>query len=266
MNKLIVTVFKDEKNAYEGVKVLKQLHAEGSLTLYASAVLAKDANGAISIKQQADQGPLGTVIGMTTGSLVGLIGGPVGMAAGAAAGTLLGSLYDIAEIGISADFWDEALQQLAPGKTAVIAEVDEDWVTPLDARIEALGGTVLRRVRAEFVDAQIEREIAAENAEIAMLNAEYKQAVGEAKTKLKAKIDAAESRLRAQRRSLKDRIEAAKRGGEAKVKSIEGQLAQARGEVKAKLEKRITSERAEHKLRMEKLGQAWELVKEAARV
>ena len=266
MNKLIVTVFKDDTSAYEGVKALKELHAEGSLTLYASAVIAKEANGAISIKQQADQGPLGTVLGMTTGSIVGLVGGPVGVVAGAAAGTLLGSLYDIAEIGISGEFWAEALKQLSPGKVAVIAEVDEDWVTPLDARMESLGGIVFRRVRAEFIDAQIEREIAADNAEIAMLKAEYNQAAGEAKAKLKAKIDAAESRLRAQSDLLKRRIEAAKREGEAKVKSIEGQVAQARGETKAKLEKRIAQERADHKLRMDKLGQAWELLKEAARV
>ena len=266
MNKLIVAIFEQEKNAYEGVKALKQLHGEGSLTLYASSVVAKDLNGAISIKQQADQGPLGTVLGMTTGSLVGLVAGPAGMALGAATGTLLGSLYDIAEIGISGDFWAEALKQLSPGKVAVIAEVDEDWVTPLDARMQLLGGTVFRRVRSDFVEEQIQREIAAEQEEIAMLKAEYKEANEEAKANLKAKIDAAESRLRARSLDLQNRIDAAKRSGEAKVKSIEQQLAQARGDAKAKLEKRIAQERSDHKVRMQKLGRAWELVKEAARV
>lgn len=266
MNKLIVTVFKDETKAYEGVKALEQLHAENALTLYATAVIAKDANGAITIKQQADEGPLGTVLGMTTGSLVGLIGGPVGMVAGAAAGTLLGSLYDIAEVGISGDFWDEALQQLSPGKVAVIAEADEDWVTPLDARMESLGGVVFRRVRSEFVDQQIEREIAADQAEIASLKAERDQAVGEAKAKLKAKIDAAEARLRARSDQLKQRIEASKRETEAKVTSLQEQVARAKGEAKARLEKRMAQERAGHKVRVDKLSQAWELIKEAARV
>jgi uncharacterized membrane protein len=266
LNKLIVTVFKDETSAYQGVKALQQLHWESALTVYATAVIAKDANGAITIKQQADEGPLGTLIGMTTGGLVGLIGGPVGMVAGAAAGTLMGSLYDIAEIGISGDFWDEALKQLSPGKVAVIAEVDEDWVTPLDARMEPLGGVVFRRIRSEFVDQQIEREIAADQAEIAMLKAERDQAVGEAKAKLKAKIDAAEARLRARSEQLKQRIEASKREAEAKVTSLQEQVARAKGDAKAKLEKRMAQERAGHKVRVEKLSQAWELVKEAARV
>ena len=70
MNKMIVTVFNDESSAYKGVNALKQLHAEGSLTLYATAVIAKDAKGAVGIKQAADQGPLGTRLGCATGSLI----------------------------------------------------------------------------------------------------------------------------------------------------------------------------------------------------
>ena len=162
-------------------KLFRRLHAEGSLTLYSEAVIAKDANGQVSVKQAGDQGPLGTVLGLTTGSLIGLLGGPVGLAIGAATGTLTGSLFDLAELGVDEDFLSEVSQYLSPGKVAVVAEIDEEWVTPLDARMEPLGGIVFRRVRAEFIDAQIEREIAANRAEIATLKAEYHQAVGEAK-------------------------------------------------------------------------------------
>ena len=40
---MIVVIFDNEKKAYEGSKVLKDLDAEDSITLYASAVIAKDA-------------------------------------------------------------------------------------------------------------------------------------------------------------------------------------------------------------------------------
>src|SRR5512136_1713438 len=103
MNKMIVTVFNEESRAYEGAKDLRELHAEGSLTLYATAVIAKDAKGVVNVKQAADQGPSGTVLGLTTGSLIGLLGGPVGLVVGAAIGTTAGSLYDIAQLGISED-------------------------------------------------------------------------------------------------------------------------------------------------------------------
>jgi tryptophanyl-tRNA synthetase len=54
--------------------------------------------------------------------------------------------------------------------------------------------------------------------------------------------------------------------GEAKIKSLQQQAAQATGEIKAKLEKRIAEERADHQPRVEKLSKAWQLVKEAAAV
>jgi uncharacterized membrane protein len=264
MNKMIVTAFNNESSAYEGVKALKELHAEGSLTLYATAVIAKDAMGVVSVKQAADQGPLGTALGFATGSLIGLLGGPVGLAIGATWGTIGGAVYDIAQLGVGEDFLAEVSQYLSPGKVAVVAEIDEEWVMPLDTRLEALGGIVFRRARGEFIDAQIEREIAADKAEIAQLKAEYNQAVGEAKAKLKAKLDAAQNRIQARRDLLNERIEAIRREGEAKIKSLQEQAAKAKGEMKAKLEKRIAEERADHQLRVEKLSQAWSLVKEAA--
>ena len=206
MDKLIVTVFDDEAKAYEGLKALKELDADNSITLYATAVVAKNADGVVSVKQTGDQGPAGMAAGLALGSLIGLLGGPVGVAVGAATGTLGGSLYDLAQLGVGTDFLDEVSRHLLPGKTAVLAEVDEEWVTPLDTRMEALGGVVIRRARAEFVDAQIEREAEADRAELAQLKAEHAQAVGKAKAKLQAKVDAVEKRLRARRDQLDQKI------------------------------------------------------------
>ena len=264
MDKMVVIVCDNERNAYEGTKALRELHDEGSLTLYATAVIAKDSKGAVSVKQTADQGAVGTVSGLATGSLIGLLGGPLGLAAGAAAGTLAGSLYDLAQVGVGSDFLDEVSRRLLPGKTAVVAEIDEVWITPLDTRIEALGGTVIRRPRGEFIDAQIEKEIAATKAEIKELKAEHNREVGEAKAKLQTKIDAAQERLQSQRDRIKERVEAHKREAEAKIKTLQEQAAKARGEMKVRLEQRVAEARADHEARVEKLNRAWQLVKEAA--
>ena len=72
MNKMIVTIFNDEKNAYEGLKALKALHTEGSLALHAAVVVAKDAEGRITVKQEDTPGPAGTIFGLATGTLIGL--------------------------------------------------------------------------------------------------------------------------------------------------------------------------------------------------
>jgi len=69
--------------------------------------------------------------------------------------------------------------------------------------------------RGEFIDVQIEREIAADKAEIDRLDSEYKQAVGEAKTKLKVKVDAARKRYKERRELLVQRIDEIQHDGDA---------------------------------------------------
>src|SRR5574342_1007511 len=78
MSKFAVVVFEDEKKAYEGLHALQELHAEGSLTVWGTDILRRDAERRVSIVKRDDQGPLGTGLGMLAGGLVGLFGGPVG--------------------------------------------------------------------------------------------------------------------------------------------------------------------------------------------
>ena len=54
MEKMIVTIFNTEAAAYDGVSALKALNDGGDITLYATAVLAKDADGKVSVKQTSD--------------------------------------------------------------------------------------------------------------------------------------------------------------------------------------------------------------------
>src|SRR5690242_16242841 len=107
MNKMLVAVFDTEPAAYEGLQALKNLHMNGDITLYATAVVVKDSSGAVNVKQTADEGPLGTVLGMLTGSLVGLLAGPVGVAIGLSAGGLTGLIVDLSESEVNIDFIDE---------------------------------------------------------------------------------------------------------------------------------------------------------------
>jgi uncharacterized membrane protein len=125
MSKFVVTTFNSEAKAYEGTRALKELHAEGELSLYGLAVITKDASGKLSVKEAPDE-LAGTAIGSLVGALVGVLGGPAGVLVGMTAGMLLGSISDLLNIGVGADFVDKVSAQLAPGKAAVIAEVDED--------------------------------------------------------------------------------------------------------------------------------------------
>ena len=141
MNKILISTFGTEKAAFEGLSALKDLHESGDITLYASSVIAKDPSGAVSVRQAADSGPVGTLVGMVTGGLIGLLGGPAGVAVGAYVGGFGGLMYDLINTGMSGDFVDEVSAALTPGTVAVVADIDESWVTPVDTRLGALGGT-----------------------------------------------------------------------------------------------------------------------------
>ncbi len=263
MDKMLVVVFDSELKAYEGSRALQELESEGAISLYSKAVIARDAGGKVAVKQQGDAGPVGTAVGLLTGSLIGLIGGPVGLAIGVGAGTYGGLLYDLGHLGVGEDYLVEVETSLQPGKAAVVAEVWEEWTLPIDTRMEALGGVVLRRTRAEVEDAQIERDVAALNAEVAALEAERDQAAGATRAKLQAKIDAAKARQQAARDAIQARIEASQREAEGKIKSLREQAAKESGERKAKREARIAELLADQKRRSDLLKQAWELTKEA---
>jgi uncharacterized membrane protein len=263
MDKMIVVVFDNELKAYDGSRALQELQNEGSINLYAKAVIVRDASGKVMVKQQGDMGPVGMAVGLLTGSLIGLIGGPVGFAIGAYAGTVGGMFYDLAHLGIGEDFLFEVEKSLLPGKAAVVAEVWEEWTMPVDARMEALGGVVFRRTSVEVVDEQIDRDVAALDAELAELKAERDQAAGEARAKLQAKVDATTAKLQATQDAIKARIDASQKETEAKIKSLQEQAAKESGERKAKREARIVELKADQKRRSDLLKKAWELTKEA---
>ena len=107
--------------------------------MYASAVIAKDAEGRVDVRQAADRGPVGTLVGVVTGGLVGLLGGPVGVAVGAYVGGTGGVLYDLFNAGFDGDIVDEVAEALTPGKAAVVAEIDEYWVAPVETRLSDAG-------------------------------------------------------------------------------------------------------------------------------
>ena len=122
MDRMLVVVFDTESKAYEGKKALMQLEGEGSIVVYAYAVVGRNADGTTVVRQSDDPGPLGTLVGTSVGALIGLLGGPLGAAIGAAGGLAVGGTVDIDNARVGEDFIDDVKQQLQPNKFAVVAE------------------------------------------------------------------------------------------------------------------------------------------------
>ena len=208
MERMLVVVFDNEDKAYEGRSTLRRLAAEGSIAVYADAVVVKHADGTASVRQHEDFGPVGTLMGTSVGSLIGLLGGPAGLAIGAASGLTLGAMFDLDNARVGEDFVDDVSRSLTPNKVAVIAEVEEDWTTPVDTQMEALGGTVIRRALWEVRKDLRNEEIAAMKADLAQLREELSKAHADRRAKLQSKVDQLQAKIDARQEKAKEQLAA----------------------------------------------------------
>jgi len=246
MERMLVVVFNDESKTYEGSRALDQLDADGSIAIHAESVIKKNADGTVTVKQSEGEFPIRTVGGTAIGSLIGLLEGPVGLGIGAAAGALAGGISDLNIAGVNAEFLDDVAATLTPGKCAVIADVSEEWVTPVDTRMEALGGNVFRTARKVVEDDQRAGDVAMLRAEIDELKAEHARARADRKAKLQAKIDKLNAKLQAKLDQAKQRSEQIKREAEAKVLALQKKADKVQGDIKTTLDARVKRIRGEY--------------------
>jgi uncharacterized membrane protein len=262
-NRILVSVFDSEPLAFEGMSALKELHRNGDITVYASTVIAKDPLGNVSVRQSAERGPIGTLVGVVTGGLIGLLGGPAAAAVGAYIGGFGGLMYDMFKAGVSMDFVEEVGQLMIPGKAAIIVDVDEPWETPVDTRLGFLGGTTFRRSPGEVIDAELLRENEAARKELEQLRAELKTSSAEAKANIQSSIDAQRRKLEAMNDRIEKRLAEQKAEFEARLATLREQQAKASESKKEQIETRKTELKASYEERKEKLEESRRQSKES---
>jgi uncharacterized membrane protein len=106
---------------------IKQAKHDGQLNYKNIAVIRKNEEGKVKIKETGDMGGgVGAAIGAVAGGALALVAGPLGLAAGAAAGAVIGgagaALHDA---GIPNERLEEIGDVLGPGNSALIAIFDE---------------------------------------------------------------------------------------------------------------------------------------------
>jgi uncharacterized membrane protein len=220
MERVLVVVFDSDRKAYEGVAALRQIEREGSITAYAGAVVVKNADGTASIKQFDDIAPLEGLLGTCVDSLIALLAGPGRLGIGAASAFAL-------IVGVGVDFVDEVRTSLLPTKVALVAEIEEQATTPVDTRMEALGGTVLRHAVSEVRQNLRNEHVAAMRADLAQLTAELSKARASRKKKLLETIDQLEARIDSEQKKI-DRLAAFRAGQKAKGATLNNNAAAGR--------------------------------------
>ena len=193
---VIVVGFADDDRAYEAMTTLNELASQRQIGLAEAAVVIRDDDGHIEIKDQvANDGFAGTASVGLVGLLIGILGGPLGVLLGGATGLAVGSLFDLAD----ADDADSALTQVSKtvkvGRTSLLAQVVEQSPEVVDAAMARLSGTVVRRsvddVEAEIAAAEAAQREAKRKARAELRKARHDKRHDEAHAKveeLKAKL------------------------------------------------------------------------------
>ena len=139
---VIVAAFNSEDGAEDALQQMKELGREHLIGIKDAAILKKDSDGKLHLKETKDWGAgKGAVAGGIIGAVAGLIAGPIGWVAvgGAAIGALAAKLHD-------AGFPDDQLREigegLQPGTSAIIAVIEHQWVERMATELQDYGAKV----------------------------------------------------------------------------------------------------------------------------
>ena len=155
MTKFMAAIFENRKSAEQARNAIRSLEREGSLSVHGLAVIERDAVGQLQIVE-TPSGLLGQGVSVLLSELNSAVFRPPAPALGFLED--LGSWEDLVDFGVTPNFIQKLASELIPGKAAVLAEIEEDWITPLDSCIEGMGGVIMRTWRADFEAEQLAKK------------------------------------------------------------------------------------------------------------
>lgn len=157
MSNLVVLTFDDVQRAEEVHQVLEAQEDLHHISLDDSAVVVKEEDGEVHIKNETDRGvKIGAIGGGLLGLFAGLlIGGPVvSLLVGAIGGALGGNL---ANLGIDHQFVEDVSEALEPGSSALFVMVREPDPEEALAALEPFEGKVYYTALPKATEEELRR-------------------------------------------------------------------------------------------------------------
>ncbi|PMB52892.1 hypothetical protein CEN39_07510 [Fischerella thermalis CCMEE 5201] len=143
---LIIACFRDQKEAAEVLEELKLLKKEKTIDLWNAAVITKNQNGKLSLKEIAQ-----TVGIKSDAGICGILGAIIGIVAG---GPIAGIVLDTAPRAFSGKvinlgFDNRELREIGdsmvPGSSAIVAIIENKWVEELVYTLTKVGTEIIRQ-------------------------------------------------------------------------------------------------------------------------
>lgn len=155
MSNVVVIVFDTAAEAGQARESLKEIERAGRLTLDDAAVVVKDAEGNVTVRNELDA-PIaqGALVGSVLGLMVGFVFFPIGgLALGAVGGALVGKSLDR---GIDKQFVEQLKEKLHPDSSALFLYIRHADPTAALAALKPYKGTVYHTSLSTTLDEQLE--------------------------------------------------------------------------------------------------------------
>ena len=158
MSNILVITFPDEEQGLAVLKSLKSLQQQDLLGIDDAAVIVKNAEGKVEIKNMTESG---VKSGALAGGFLGLILGSflfplAGIALGIAGGALVGKTL---ETGVDKKFITEVKDSLTPGSSAILFIVKHENTGVLIAALEPYSGKIYQTSFDTEVEAEIRKAL-----------------------------------------------------------------------------------------------------------
>ncbi len=159
MSHVLVITFPDENQAASVLKTLQDMKHEDMLNLDDAAVIVKDADGKVKVKNLTERG---VKIGAVAGGFLGLVLGSVlfpfaGILLGVAGGALVGKTF---QTGLDKQFIKEVQDSLTPGSSAILFIVANENVGMLITALEPYNGKIYHSSFDPSVEDEIRKSLA----------------------------------------------------------------------------------------------------------
>ncbi len=158
MSNILVITFEDENQGMAVLKSLKSLEHQNLLNLNDAAVITKDAEGKVQVKNMTESGvKIGALGGGALGLLIGGLLFPVaGLLIGAAGGALLGKTFNT---GVDKKFIQEVRDSLTPGSSAILFIVSHENLGILIQALEPYSGKIYQSSFDSEAEAELKKAL-----------------------------------------------------------------------------------------------------------
>lgn len=164
MENVLAVLFKNESEGFQAITELKKQPVIDTATIFQIALIKRDDKG-IEICDRFDSEIISsseTVLGGLMGAFLGILGGPIGVLLMGSYGALIGKMVDVGDMIGGEALIETVADKLAEGEVALIALVQEETETELNAKFQKYDCEVARfdaAVVAEEVEEAIELQL-----------------------------------------------------------------------------------------------------------